>query len=175
MGNGNSFGNPGRRKPAPGDLKQSLKFNTKEPLNNSMATLAFSRFGWHGAISPPCAGLSRKRNAASQIGWRPLRARPGAHRCGVVMLAKGYGHCRRMTPCSGTRQTLQSSHRVIQRLPKDFLEYDNGSGGMSCSGKYPKILFRYSRGIGRAADFLFVHLSVYSLKRPAALCWLCLI
>jgi len=32
-------------------------------------------------------------------------------------LAKGYGHCRRTTPCSSGRSHPQSSHRVIQRLP----------------------------------------------------------
>jgi len=37
--------------------------------------------------------------------------------CRVVVLAKGYGHCRRTTPCSSGRSHPQSSHRVIQRLP----------------------------------------------------------
>ncbi|GEM_PF-2797242 len=40
----------------------------KEPLNNSMVTLAFSRFRWQGALAPACVRLSSKGNAASGIG-----------------------------------------------------------------------------------------------------------
>jgi hypothetical protein len=70
-----------------------------EALINSMTTLACGRFRYQGALSQACVDLSRKCNDESGIGPKPLRAGPGAHRCGVDLLAKDYDHrlhrCRR--------------------------------------------------------------------------------
>ena len=76
-----------------------------EPLNKSMIALAYSRICYQDALLQTCVDLSKKCNAESGFGCMPLWARPVAHHCGVVALAKGYGHYLRTTPCSSVRQT----------------------------------------------------------------------
>ncbi|MDN3638701.1 class III extradiol ring-cleavage dioxygenase [Simiduia curdlanivorans] len=61
----------------------------REPLDNSGAALASSKFRGLGAASKAYRGLSRSRNNAHGICWKPRRARPlAAIRC-VELLAKG--------------------------------------------------------------------------------------
>ncbi len=95
---------------------RGLGSEPRDPLTNSMATLAFSQVHSQGAASPACVGLSRSRNAESGLGWKPLRARPGAPCLRVVALAKGAGHCRRTTPRAGSARLAQSRHRISQRI-----------------------------------------------------------
>jgi hypothetical protein len=56
----------------------------------SMTPLASRRIRNQGADSKACLDLSRIRNAECGFAWKPLRARPEARICYVLLLAKGW-------------------------------------------------------------------------------------
>ncbi len=71
----------------------------KEALNKLSSSLAFEAARNQGALLKACRGLPRKRNAECEPPQRPRRAEHEAAICGVTLLAKGYGHCRRSASC----------------------------------------------------------------------------
>src|SRR5690554_1915502 len=58
-------------------------------------------------------------SALSLLGtpWKPLRARPEAHICGVELLVKGNGHSLRSSSSICTLQGTQRRIKVTPRLP----------------------------------------------------------
>ncbi len=88
---------------------------SREPLNKSMTSLAYSQFCYQDVLSP---GLSINCNAKSALGVNPRPAGlKQAPYCGVVALGNGI-----TISCAGRLASVrtrlrQSGHRLVQRLP----------------------------------------------------------
>ncbi len=75
----------------------------RDPLINSMVTLAFSQVHSQGAASPACVGLSRSRNAESGLGWKPPPGR------GLALPVAALSRLPRVLAIAGARRLAQEA------------------------------------------------------------------
>jgi len=84
------------------------------------------------------------------------------------VLAKGYGHCQRTTPCSRTRQTPQSGHRGVQRFPGvgDVLESAALQKTWDCVVLNTRIISPVRAGLPAPEKLLFLLLALCTVIWP---------